>query len=130
MLLQWHIKDPGHSAKSADGRLHLNRYTPSTQQSQSGLTMPLPWHSEGIYLEMSSHATCQGTFGQSSWLTEPLWTDPGIKSVISVHELICTSKKKEREKKKCRWTLNGRTFSPNPRKGGKSHHQNGSTRTR
>ena len=24
VLPQWHVKDPGHSAKSADGRLHLN----------------------------------------------------------------------------------------------------------
>ena len=24
MLLQWHVKNPGHSAKSAGGRLHLN----------------------------------------------------------------------------------------------------------
>ena len=23
VLLQWHVKDPGHSAKSAGGRLHL-----------------------------------------------------------------------------------------------------------
>ena len=33
---------------------------------------------------------------QSSQLTEPLWTDPGIKSGISVHELISTSKKKKK----------------------------------
>ena len=31
MLPQWHIKDPGHSAKSAGGRLHLNTHTPLTQ---------------------------------------------------------------------------------------------------
>ena len=41
--------------------------------------MPLSNHSEGTYSEMSLHATCQGTFGQLSQLTEPLWTDPGIK---------------------------------------------------
>ena len=57
---------------------------------------------------------------QSSQLTEPLWTDPGIKSKISMCELISTSKKKE--KKKHRLGMNGRTFSPNPRKRGKSHH--------
>ena len=27
VLPQWHIKDPGHSAKSVGGRLHLNTYT-------------------------------------------------------------------------------------------------------
>ena len=26
MLTQWHVKDPGHSAKSAGGRLHLNTH--------------------------------------------------------------------------------------------------------
>ena len=32
---------------------------------------------------------------QSSQLTEPLWTDPGIKSGISMRELISTLKKKK-----------------------------------
>ena len=36
-------------------------YTPFTQQSWSGLTMPLSRHSLGIYQEVSSHATCQET---------------------------------------------------------------------
>ena len=40
MLPQWHVKDPGHSAKSAGGRLHLSMHTPLTQQSWSWLTMP------------------------------------------------------------------------------------------
>ena len=33
---------------------------------------------------------------QSSELTEPLLTDPGLSSGISVQELICTSKKKKK----------------------------------
>ena len=65
VLPQWHVKDPGHSAKSAGGRLHVNTYTPLTQRSRSGLTMPLSKHSVGTYLETSSDATCQGTFGHS-----------------------------------------------------------------
>ena len=44
VTLQWHVKDPGHSAKSADGRLHLNMRTPMIQRSWSGLTMPLCRH--------------------------------------------------------------------------------------
>ena len=32
---------------------------------------------------------------QLSKLTGPLWTDPGLKSLISVHELVSTSKKKK-----------------------------------
>ena len=52
---QWHVKDPGHSAKIAGGRLHLNTHTPLTQQSQSGLTLPLSGHSTGTYLEARAH---------------------------------------------------------------------------
>ena len=80
--------------------------------------MPLSRYSVGTSPEMSSHATCQGTVIHSR-LTEPLWTDPGLKSGISVLELISTSKKK---KKVPAGGMNGRTFSPNPRKWGKSHH--------
>ena len=65
VLPQWHVKSPGHSAKSAGGRLHLNTHTPLTQRSQSGLTMPLSKHSVGTYQETSSHATRQGTLGHS-----------------------------------------------------------------
>ena len=65
VLPQWHVKDPGHSAKSAGSKLHLNTQTLLTQRSQSGLTMTLSMHSVGTYLETSSHATCQGTFGHS-----------------------------------------------------------------
>ena len=30
VLPQWHVKDPGHFAKSADGRLHLNMHASLT----------------------------------------------------------------------------------------------------
>ena len=65
VLPQWHVKDPGHSAKSAGGRLHLNTHKPLTRRSQSGLTMPLSRHDVGTYQEKSSHATRQGTPGHS-----------------------------------------------------------------
>ena len=45
---------------------------------------------------------------QSSQFAEPLWTNGGVKSIISVRELISTS---GGEKKKRGWELNGRTFS-------------------
>ena len=57
VLRQWHIKDPGHSAKRAGGKLHLNTHTPLTQRNRSGMTMlctPVP------IKETSSHATRQG----------------------------------------------------------------------
>ena len=59
--------------------------------------MPLSGRSVGTYPETSSHATCQGTFGQSSQLVELLWTDPDVKSGISVRELISTLKKKRKK---------------------------------
>ena len=65
VLLQWHIKDTGHSAKSTGGRLHLSTHTPLTRQSRSGLTMLLFRQSVGIYQETSSHTTCQGKLGHS-----------------------------------------------------------------
>ena len=95
VLPQWHVKDTGHSAKRAGGRLHLNTHTPLTQRSRSGLTLPLSRHSVVTYPETSSHATCQGTFDHSqSRLAKPLWTDPGLKSGISLRELISTLKNK------------------------------------
>ena len=65
MLPQWHVKDPGHSVKSAGGRLHLNTHTPLTRRSRSRLTTPLSRQNVGIYQETSSHATRQGTLGPS-----------------------------------------------------------------
>ena len=65
VLPGWHIKDPGHSVKSAGGRLHKNTHTPLTHRSRSGLTMPLSRQSVGTYQETSSHATHQGTLGHS-----------------------------------------------------------------
>ena len=65
VLPQWYVKDPGHSAKSAGGRLHLNTHTPLTHRSRSGLIMPLSRQSVGISQDTSSHATRQGTLGRS-----------------------------------------------------------------
>ena len=86
-LLQWHIKDPCHSAKSADGRLYLNTCTPLAQQSQRGLTM-LSKHSVGTYQgNKLTHNSSGKTWPQSSQIAEPLWTDPGLTSGISVLKL-------------------------------------------
>ena len=65
VLPQWHVKDPSPSAQNAGGRLHLNMHTPLTQQSRSGLTMPLSSLSVGTYLETSSQGTRQETLGHS-----------------------------------------------------------------
>ena len=102
---------PGHSAKSAGGRLHLNTHTPLTQRSRSGLTMPLSRHNEGTSGNELTRILSGNTRPQSSQLAEPLWTDPGTTSVSTL-----------KKKKKRRREINGRTSSPNPRKRGKSHH--------
>ena len=89
MLPHWHIKDPGHSAKSAGDRLHLNVHT------------PLPHRSWADYAAVQAKCgnlsgnelTCNSsgnTWSQLSQLTEPLWTDPGLKSGISLRKLIFT----------------------------------------
>ena len=117
VLPQWHVKDPGHSAKSAGGRLHLNMHTPLTQRGWSGLTMLLSRHSVGTYQETSSCNLSGNIQPQSSQLAEPLWTNPCAKSGISVRKLISTFKKKRRL---CQG-MNVRTFSQNPSKWGKGH---------
>ena len=63
-LSQQHIKDPGHSAKSAGSRLHLNMRTSLTQRSRSGLTM-LSKNSVETHQATSSQVARQGTFGHS-----------------------------------------------------------------
>ena len=118
-LQQCHIKDPGHSSKSAGGWLQLNRHTPLKQQSWSGLNV----------LSRHSTVTSQGkelpcnwtgkTCPQWSQLAEPLWTDLSLKSGIGVCELISTQKKK---KKKHRQRNNSLNLPHNPRIQAKSHH--------
>ena len=88
VLLQWHIKDSSHSAKSADGRLYLNTLTPWSQQSWSGLTV-LSRHVALTYQGSElTHNSSGNTRPLSSQLTEPLWTYPALKSGIDVHKLI------------------------------------------
>ena len=77
--------------------------------------MQLSRQSVGTNPETNSHATCQGTLG-SSQLAEPPWTDPGLKSGISVHELISIKKKKAQAGNELSNIL------PEPRKRGKSCH--------
>ena len=81
VLPQWHVKDPGHSVKSAGSRLHINTHITLTQRSRSGLTMLLSRHSGGTYPVNKLTRNLSGnTRPQSSQLTEPLWTDPGVRS--------------------------------------------------
>ena len=59
--------------------------------------MPLSRHSVGTHPENELTRNLSGSIRpQSSQLAEPLWTNPGINSGISVRELISTLKKKEK----------------------------------
>ena len=66
--------------------------------------MPLSRHCVGTLSgnELTGNSS-RDTRSQSSQLAEPLWTNPGVKSGISVRKLIFTLKKqkrKEEERKK------------------------------
>ena len=109
-------KETCHSTKSAGGRLHLNMHTPLTQGARHSVGGNL----SGNELTRNSSGN---TRSQSSQLVEPLWTDPGLKSGISVRELISTYKKtKQKAKRKAGGGMNCQAFSPNPRMRGKIHH--------
>ena len=81
--------------------------------------MPLSRRSVGTYQETNSHATCQGTLGHSCQLAEPLWIDPGLKSGISVCELISTLKKKAQAGNE----LSNILPKPSHTRGSHHHHQ-------
>ena len=92
-LPQWHVKDPGHSAKRAGGKLHLNSHTPWTQRSRSGLTATVQAWCGNLSGNKLTCNSSGNTWSQSSQLAEPQWADPGLKSGISVCKLISTLKK-------------------------------------
>ena len=52
--------------------------------------------SVGTYQETSSCNSSENTQPQSSQLAQPLWTDPGLRSGISVRKLISTFKFKKK----------------------------------
>ena len=86
MLPQWQIKDLGHSAKSAGGRLHLNTHVYTLDPSKSEWSDYTAVQVE--YGNLSGNKlTCNSsgkTQLQSSQFAEPLWTDPGLKSVSTL----------------------------------------------
>ena len=73
VLPQWHVKDPGHSAKSAGGRLHLNTHTLLTP-SKSGWADYAAVQAEcGNLSEDELTRNSSGNIrSQSSQLAEPL----------------------------------------------------------
>ena len=79
----------------------------------------IPTNSSKLFRKQLTHNLSGNTLLQSSQLAEPLRTDSGLRSEISVHNQNYTLKKR---RKKCRWGINCRTLSQNPRMWGKSHH--------
>ena len=79
VLPQRFVNDPGHSTKSAGGRLQLNTHSPLTQRSRSGLTMLSRLVRESIRENELTRNSSGNTRPQSSQLAEPPWTDPGEK---------------------------------------------------
>ena len=62
---------------------------------------PLSRHSLGTYHLSGNKLTCNSSgnaLSQSSQLAEPLWADPGLKSGISVRQLISNLLKKKLKK--------------------------------
>ena len=64
-LLQWLVKDPGHVAINACGRLELNTLTPRPKRSRSGLTICCPGIVQEPIRETSSSAIFQETLVHS-----------------------------------------------------------------
>ena len=98
MLPQWHVKDPAHSAKSAGGRLHLKHaYTLDPTKSEWADYAAV----QAEYGNLSGNELTRNSSGnplsQSSQLAEQLWTYPGLKSGISLRELISTLQKKKKK---------------------------------
>ena len=120
VLPQWHVEDPGHSAKSAEWQVtpkHAYTVDPTKSEWTDYAAVQAYWGN--LWGNELTRNLSGNIRPQSFQLAEPLWTDPSMKSGISVRELISTSKKKEEKKKKKR---RPGTFSPNPRQRGKNHH--------
>ena len=89
------------------------------QQSRSGLTMPLFRQSGNTSGNGLTRNSSGNTRSQPSKLAEPMWTDPGLKSGMSLHELIST--KTIFFKAQAGTELSN--ILPNSRTRGKSHHK-------
>ena len=87
MLLQWHVKDPDHSAKSGS---YTYTYTLDPSKSEWAHYVALQASCGHLYRNELTRNVSGNIRSQSSQLAELLRADPGIESGISVHELIST----------------------------------------
>ena len=101
VLPQWHVKDPSHSVIKRRRQV-TPKYEYILDSTKSDRADHAAVQAESGNLS-GNELTCNLSGNirpQSSQPAEPLWTDPDIKSGISVRELISTSKKK---KKRAGW---------------------------
>ena len=99
---QWHVKYPGHSAKSAGSRLHWNKHTPLPNEVGVGWLCRCP----GILRELIRKRAHRQLLRKHSvtvvsarWdIVDRSWG----KSGISARELISTKKETKKKKKKRR----------------------------
>ena len=93
-------KRPGHSAKIAEWQVtprHAYILDPTKSEWADSVVQAQCGNLSGKELTRKPSGN---TWSQSSQLTEPLWTDPGLKSGISARELISTEKKQQLPPKK------------------------------
>ena len=88
--------------------------------SRSGLTVLFKYRMETYHRNEPTCNSSGNTQPQLPQLTEPLWTDPGLKSGIDVRKPISHFKKK---KKSSRQVMNHRIFCQSPCKQEKNCHQ-------
>ena len=102
-------------------QIHLNTHTPLTQtQSEWADYAGIQAQCGNLSGNEVTGNSSGNTQPQSSQLAEPLWTDPRLKSGISVLELISTSKE-EKKKKGAGGECMVEHSPQNPRKRGKTH---------
>ena len=95
MLPKWHVKDPDQTAKCRWQVPPKQTYTPDPVKSDWADHAAVQAKCGNLSGKELTRNLSGNILPQSSQLTEPLSTDPGIKSEISVRELISTSKKKK-----------------------------------
>ena len=112
LLPQWQVKDPGHFAKSAGGRLYLNTHIPLTIGTKS------EWADFAV-------KAYRGNLSRKRAHTQLVKEHPD--TVVSAHWTAVDwswSKEWKKEKKKKEWCIRGmnhRIFPQNPRIPRKSH---------
>ena len=96
MLPQWHVKDHRSFFQKCRWQVtqkHAYTFDPTKSEwADYAAVQALSGNLTGNELTRKSSGN---TRSQSSQVAEPLWTDPGLKSGISVRELISTKKKKK-----------------------------------